>query len=96
MSQKRIPKFTEIRQLLLKLSLVVRWYPFLRQSRCCLGCGLGWAQGRDYVLDGGPEVLRDVAIATIFWLSTGYNFGCMIASDDFSGGFSGSSYPMKT
>ena len=29
----------------------------------------------------------------------GYNFGCMIASDmlfDFRGGFSGSSYPMKT
>ena len=29
----------------------------------------------------------------------GYNFGCMIASDklfDFTGGFSGRSYPMKT
>ena len=29
----------------------------------------------------------------------GYNFGCMIASDtqfDSRGGFSGSSYPMKT
>jgi len=23
----------------------------------------------------------DVAMATIFWLSMGYNFGCMIASD---------------
>ena len=43
--------------------------------------------------------LRDVATATTFWLSMGYNFGCMIASDtlfDFSGGFSGSRYPMKT
>jgi len=50
------------------------------------------------VLDGGPHVLRDVAMATNFWLSTGYNFGCMIAIYalfDSVGGFSGSSYPMK-
>jgi len=43
--------------------------------------------------------LRDVAMATIFWLLMGYNFGCMIASDmlfDSRGGFSGSSCPMKT
>jgi len=43
--------------------------------------------------------LRDVAMATTFWLSVGYNFGCMIASDtmlDSRGGFSESSYPMKT
>ena len=43
--------------------------------------------------------LRDVAMATTFWLLMGYNFGCMIASDtlfDSSGGFSGSSYPIKT
>jgi len=43
--------------------------------------------------------LRDVVMATTFWLSIGYNFGCMIASDtlfDSRGGFSGSSYPMKT
>jgi len=37
--------------------------------------------------------LRDVAMATTFWLSMGYNFGCMIASDtlfDFWGvGFRG-------
>jgi len=34
------------------------------------------------VLDGGPEnMLRDVAMATTFWLSVGYNFCCMIASD---------------
>jgi len=35
----------------------------------------------------------------LFWLSMGYNFGCMIASDtliDSRGGFLGSSYPMKT
>jgi len=25
--------------------------------------------------------LRDVAMATTFWLSMGYNFSCMIASD---------------
>ena len=43
--------------------------------------------------------LRDVAMATTFWLSMGYNFSCMTASDtlfDSSGGFLGSSYPMKT
>jgi len=37
--------------------------------------------------------LRDVAMATTFWLSIDYNFGCMIASDtlfDSGGGFSGS------
>jgi len=33
------------------------------------------------MLDAGPEVLRDVAMATNFWLSMGYNFGCIIASD---------------
>jgi len=43
--------------------------------------------------------LRDVAMATTYWLSMGYNLSCMIASDTlfgFRGGFSGSSYPMKT
>ena len=43
--------------------------------------------------------LRDIAMATLFCFSMGYNFGCMIASDmlfDSRGGFSGSSYPMKT
>jgi len=50
------------------------------------------------VLDGNPHVLRDVAMATNFWLSVGYNFGCMIASDtlfDSTGGFSESSYLMR-
>ena len=43
--------------------------------------------------------IRDVAMATAFWLSMGYNLGCKIASDtdfDSTGGFSGSSNPMKT
>ena len=43
--------------------------------------------------------LRNVAMATSFWLSMGYNFGCMIASDTLCnsrGGFLESSYPMKT
>ena len=43
--------------------------------------------------------LRDVAVATTFWLSMGYNFSCMTASDTLfhsRGGFSGTSYPMKT
>ena len=59
-------------------------------------------------LSGRPTVYRyciadtlhlsDVAMATTFWLSMGYNFGCMIASDtrfDTRGGFSGSSYLTK-
>jgi len=29
------------------------------------------------VLDGAPALLRDVAMATTFWLSVGYNFSCM-------------------
>ena len=36
--------------------------------------------------------LRDVAMATTFWLSMGCNFSCMTASDtlfDSSGGFRG-------
>ena len=42
-----------------------------------------WARmgPRNHVLDGCPEVLRDVAMATNFWVSLGYSFGCMIASD---------------
>ena len=43
--------------------------------------------------------LREDAMATTFWLSSGYNFSCMIASDmlfDSRGGYSGTSYPMKT
>jgi len=66
-----------------------------------------WARmgRRNRVLDGGSAVLRDVAMATNFvtqFVITGfvcYNFGCMIANDtqfDSRGGFSGSSYPMKT
>ena len=59
-----------------------------------------WAQmgRRNPVLDGRPQVQRDVAMATNFWLSMGYSFGCMIASEmlfDSRGGFSGSSYLMK-
>jgi len=60
---------------------------------------------RNHVLYGGPAVLRDVAMATNFVTQfvitcfVGYFFGCMIASDtqfDFTRGFSGSSYPLKT
>jgi len=54
---------------------------------------------RNPELDGGPQVLRNVAMTTNFWLSMGYNSGCMIGSDtvfDSRGGFSGSSYPINT
>ena len=43
--------------------------------------------------------LRDVAVATTFWLPMGYNVGCMTASEslfDSRGGCSGTSYPTKT
>jgi len=58
-----------------------------------------WAQmcPRNHELNGDPQVLRDVAMATRLWM--GYNFGCMIASDTLfytRGGFWGSSYPTKT
>ena len=47
-----------------------------------------WARmgARNHVLDEGPAVLRDVAIATNFGTHfaitgfVGYNFGCMIGS----------------
>ena len=68
-----------------------------------------WGQmgRRNRVLDGGPEVLRDVAMATNLGTGTqfaiigfvGYNFGCMMAKDtlfDSRCGFSGSSYLTKT
>jgi len=53
---------------------------------------------RKHVLDGGPVMLRDVAMATNFVTQfaitgfVGYNFGCMIASDmlfDLGVGFQG-------
>jgi len=64
-----------------------------------------WMGRRNHESDGGPAMLRNVAMATNFGTPfaisgfMGYNFGCMIASDtlfDSRGGFSGSSYPMKT
>jgi len=65
-----------------------------------------WARmgPKNCVLDGGPAVLRDVAMATNFGTQfaitgfMGYYFGCMIGSNmlfDSRGGFSGSSYLMK-
>jgi len=61
-----------------------------------------WARmgSRNLVLDGGPAVLTDVAMATncgtqfAITAIVGYNFGCMIARNtlfDSKGGFSGSS-----
>jgi len=68
--------------------------------------GLCARMGRgNHELDGGPKVLKNIAVATSFGMQfattgfVGYNFGCMIASNklfDTRGGFSGSSYPMKT
>jgi len=65
-----------------------------------------WAQmgRRNHVLDEGPAVLRDVAMATNFMTQfvitgfVGYTFGCMTRDTQFEsrGGFSGSNYPMKT
>jgi len=64
-----------------------------------------WMGRRNHVLDGGPAVLRDVAMAHNFVMQfaitgfVGYNFGCMMARNtqfDSRGGFTGSSYSMKT
>jgi len=64
-----------------------------------------WMGRRNCVLDGGPAVLRNVAMATNYGTPcaitgfVGQNFGCTIASVtlfDSRGGFSGSRYPMNT
>jgi len=63
-----------------------------------------WVQmdRRNHILDEGPEVPRDVAVSTNFWMQfaiIGFwaiTFGCMIASDplfDSRGGFSGQAIP---
>jgi len=51
----------------------------LNRSRCCLGCGLGLVVG--IMLDGGPAVLRDVAMATNFGTKIAINFLCVNDSD---------------
>jgi len=40
----------------------------------------------------------DIAMATTFWLPSGYNFGCVVTSNSVfdSSGFTGSSCPMET
>ena len=57
------------------------------------------------MLDGSLQLPKDIAMVTNFGTQfaitgfMGYNFGCMIAGDmlfDSRGGFSWSSYPMKT
>jgi len=66
-----------------------------------------WAQigRRNNVLDGGPEMLNDVAMVTNsgtqFAITgfVGYSFGCMMASDmlfESKGGLPGSGYPINT
>ena len=67
----------------------------LNQLRCRLNYGFGWAVG--IVLHGGPEVLRDIAMATNFGMQfaitgiVGHNFDCMIANDTLWVGFRGQS-----
>jgi len=60
---------------------------------------MGSDRSKESCVRWGPQVVRDVAVATNSWLSMDYNFGCMIASDTQFGSrgeFSKSSYPMKT
>jgi len=62
----------------------------LNRSRCHLGCGLGWAVG--IVLDGGPVMLKDVAMATNFGTKIAINLLCVNNSDwaiSYGGGLSG-------
>jgi len=78
---------------ILRLSVQKR----LNRSRCRLGCELGLAQ--EILCWMGSRGAEGPCHGNHFWLSMGYKFGCMIASDtlfDSRGGFSGSSYPMKT
>jgi len=51
----------------------------LKRSRCRLSCGFRWAVG--IVLDGGPEVLRDIAMATNFGTKIAINWICVNDSD---------------
>jgi len=57
----------------------------LNQSRCRLDCGLRWSIR--IMLDEGPELLTDIAMATNFGMQfaitgfVGHNFGSMTASD---------------
>jgi len=63
-----------------------------------------WIGHRNHVLDGGPAVLRDVAMATNFGTQfdiigfVGYNFGCIPTNTlfDSRGRFQVSTYPTKT
>jgi len=69
----------------------------LNWAKCRLGCGLRWAQ--ESCVRCGSTCAKGRCHGNHFWLSMGYNFSCMIASDalcDSSGRFSGSSYLMKT
>jgi len=36
-----------------------------------------WMGRRNHVLDGGPEVLRDVVMATNFWTKIAINWLCV-------------------
>ena len=68
------------------------WARMGRRNR--VGWGSVSAEGRCH----GNQFL-DAICYNWLWRFMGYNFGCMIASDtqfDSRGGFSGSSYPMKT
>jgi len=47
----------------------------VNRSRRHLGYGLGWAVG--IMLDGGPEMLRDVAMATTFGTKIAINWFCV-------------------
>ena len=43
--------------------------------------GFEWSADRMQMSPMPCMHLRDIAMATTFWLSLGYNFGCMIASN---------------
>jgi len=66
---------------------IVKYIDILRSSvqkglnRSRYRLSLGSDVPKESCVRWGPKVLRDVAMATAFWLLMGYNFGCMIASD---------------
>jgi len=72
----------------------VRWGSTGAKGRCHGASDSGFLLGLIVALQIGF-----VFVFVFFWLSMGYNFRCMIASDtlfDSRGGFSGSSYPTET
>jgi len=63
-----------------KLKLLLTGFVWTKVTRQLVMKGFEWSS-TECRYCRYPALIRDVAVATPFWLSMGYNFGCMIASD---------------